>query len=55
MKKLKKEPYWAPSVEMTGGLTTEVLCSSALNGGNTEDLFFEDWDKLLGGGSGGAL
>ena len=55
MKNLKKEPYGAPAIEMIEGLPVGVLCNSALNGGNTEDLIFEDWDKLLGGGGFGAL
>ncbi|MBQ7575517.1 MAG: hypothetical protein IJT26_03200 [Bacteroidales bacterium] len=50
MKKLTKAPYGTPSVEVIEGSPAGLLCASNTNGGNTEDLFFEDWQKLLGGG-----
>lgn len=50
MKQLSKAPYGTPSVEVIEGSPAGLLCASNTNGGNTEDLFFEDWQKLLGGG-----
>ncbi|MBO4570440.1 MAG: hypothetical protein J5699_00760 [Bacteroidales bacterium] len=50
MKNREKEVYGTPSVEVMEGLPAVLLCNSNVNGGNTEDLFFEDWQKLLGGG-----
>ena len=50
MKQLQKDPYGTPSIEVIEGLSAVPLCTSNTNGGNTEDLFFEDWQKLLGGG-----
>ena len=50
MKMNQKEKYGTPSVEVIEGKPADLLCASDLNGGNTEDLFFEDWQKLLGGG-----
>ena len=50
MKQLQKDPYGTPSIEVIEGLSAVPLCTSNTNGGNTEDLFFEDWQKVLGGG-----
>ena len=50
MEKLFKTPYGTPSVEVIEGNPAGLLCASDVTGGNTEDLFFEDWEKLLGGG-----
>ena len=50
MKNLSKLFYGTPSVEVIEGVPAGLLCNSNTNGGNTEDLFFEDWQKLLGGG-----
>ena len=50
MKNLIKATYGTPSIEVIEETPAGVLCASNTNGGNTEDLFFEDWQKLLGGG-----
>lgn len=50
MKKLQNDPYGTPWIEVIEGMPAVPLCTSNTNGGSTEDLLFEDWEKLLGGG-----
>ena len=52
MKMMKKETYGVPLAEIIEGAPEGILCNSALEGGNTEDLTFDDWDFLLVGGGG---